>query len=186
MDKGTFQYKFLFPFVLSWFLATAISTYVFNLLVQNEIEDLIWKAHITVQTTDEIIGKIFFYTTGISVLLILVSLSISSFLVRKKSNILVLRMVNDMNKVAAGDFSQRVRLHKKDAFQDVADALNGFLAEKATQYRSMRRALAEIQADLVSIRLAEARGVLPVQDLERLRVRVALLGRGLAWGESRA
>ncbi|MBW6520659.1 MAG: hypothetical protein K0A99_06555 [Desulfoarculaceae bacterium] len=184
VDKGTFQYKFLLPFVLSWFLATAISTVVFNLLVQKEIEELIWKAHVTVQTTDDIIGKIFFYTTGISVLLVLVFLSLSCLLVRKKSNTLAIRMVNDLNKVAAGDFSQRVRLHKKDAFQDVAAALNGFLEEKATQYRSMRGALAEIQADLGNIRLAEARGALPLQDLERLRGRVALLSQGIAGGET--
>lgn len=183
IDKGTFQYNFLFPFVFSWFLATAISTYIFNLMVQNEIEALLWKAHVTVQTTDEVIGKVFFYTTFITLLLILVFLNISCFLARKKINGVAIRMVNDLNMVAAGDFSQRIRLRRKDAFQDVAESLNGFLEGKAIRYNFLRDGLAEIQADLGNVRLAEARGPLPGQELERLRDKVALLGSSLLRGE---
>ncbi|MFA7384371.1 MAG: hypothetical protein WC001_13075 [Desulfurivibrionaceae bacterium] len=180
IDRGTFQYKFLLPFILSWFLATAISTYVFNLMVQQEIEALIWKAHVTVQTTDEVIGQLFFYTTVITLLLVLLFLNLSCWWVKRKTNGVALRMVNDLNMVAGGDFSQRIRLRKQDAFQDVAEALNGFLEEKAARYRAMRSSLAEIQAELGNIRLADARGTLPGRELEQLRGKVALLGRGEA------
>lgn len=180
IDRGTFQYKFLLPFILSWFLATAISTYVFNLMVQQEIEALIWKAHVTVQTTDEVIGKLFLYTTVITLLLVLLFLNISCWWVKRKTNGVALRMVNDLNMVAGGDFSQRIRLRKQDAFQDVAEALNGFLEEKAARYRAIRSSLAEIQAELGNIRLAEARGALSERELEQFRGRVALLAHGEA------
>lgn len=183
MDKGAFQYGFLLPFVVSWFLATLIATFLFNWLVRHEIEKLLWKAHVTVHTTDEIIGAIFIYTVAVTLVLVLAFVHISCLLVRKKANGVALRMVNDLGLVAAGDFATRVRLRRKDAFRDVAASLNDFLEEKATRYRSLRIALAELQADLGNIRLAEARGALPAQELERLRGRAAMLGRGLARGE---
>jgi len=130
-----------------------------------------------------VVSLVFFIIT---LLLVLAFLNISCFLVRKKNNGVAICMVNDLNMVASGDFSQRIRLRKKDLFQDVADSLNGFLEKKATRYRSMRGAMAEIQADLGNIRLAEARGALPVQELERLRDKAAMLNGGLVRGETAA
>lgn len=186
MDKGAFQYRFLLPFVISWLLATISATALFNWLVRQEIDKLLWKAHVTVQTTDQVIGSVFIYSILASLVLVLFFVSLSCLLVRRKTNGAALRMVNDLRQVVAGDFAIRVRLRRKDPFQDVAASLNGFIEERAIRYRNLRDDLAALQTDLRAMRLVEARGGLPLQDLQRFRGKVAMLRQGLAPRETLA
>jgi|GEM_PF-3406903 len=178
IDKGTFQYRFLLPFIISWFLATVISTALFNWLVRKEIEKLLWKAHVTVQTTDQVIGGIFIYTIAVTLSLVMVFVYVSCRLVGKKTNGVALRMVHDLRQVAGGDFAKRITLRKKDPFQDVAASLNDFLAEKAERYALLRKSIGEISAELRDIRMAHAAGSLQLQNLECLKGKVAMPARG--------
>ncbi|MFH7319585.1 hypothetical protein ACHHRT_03115 [Desulfurivibrio sp. D14AmB] len=180
VDGGTFQYGFLLPFLVSWLLATAVATTVFNWLVRREIENLLWRAHVTLHTTDQVIGKIFFHTVMLTLLLLLLLVALSCWWVKRKSSGVATRMVNDLRAVAAGDFSQRIRLRRKDAFQDVAAALNDFLEGQVVRYREARDGLGEIRTDLGRLRLAAARGAVPAGDLEQLQGKVQRLRRAMA------
>jgi len=178
VDKGTFQYRFVRPFVISWFLAASFSTAFFNWLVGKEIESLLWKAHVTVQTTDQVIGVIFIYTIAVTLILVLAFVYISCRLVGKKTNGVAWRMVKDLRQVADGDFSQRIALRERDHFQEVAASLNDFLAEKAERYALLKKSIDEISLELRELRMAHAAGSLELRDLERLRGKVALLAQG--------
>ncbi|MCK5192202.1 MAG: hypothetical protein KAQ71_00230 [Desulfobulbaceae bacterium] len=175
VDKGIFQYKFLLPFAISWLLATIISTSIFNVMVQAEIEDLLWKAHVTVQTTDEIIGEIFIYTISATLFLVFAFLNVACFYLKKKNNGVVIRMVNDLQMVATGDFSKRIMLRKKDAFQDVATSLNSFLEEKAERFTRLKTSTRDINAELRKIQIACANGSLQRYEIKQLNEKVSLL-----------
>ncbi|NOX25003.1 MAG: hypothetical protein GXP59_02595, partial [Deltaproteobacteria bacterium] len=158
VDKGVFQTRFLLPFVVSWFVAVSINVWLFNLLVKREINNIIWHAHITVDTTDQIIGRAFGLTIAVTFVLILVLLNLSCFLVKKKSNGVVLRMVKDLRAVAGGNFSRRIWLRKKDSFRDVAARLNDYLDDKAARYARLKKSARRISDDLHKVQIAAAKG----------------------------
>jgi len=169
VDKGVFQTKFLLPFVGSWFLAAAVATVFFNYMVQRKIEKLLWKAHVTVATTDQIIGQIFFYTIGITSVLLFLLLALSCWFTRQKSNGVTIRMVKDLDAVAKGDFSKRIWLRKKDVFQEVATVLNGFIADKQSEYKRLIAGLEPLQATITHAPLAEAKQQLTATKLEQIK-----------------
>lgn len=169
VGKGVFQTKFMLPFVGSWFLAATIATAFFNYMVQREVEELLWKAHVTVATTDQIIGQIFFYTIGITSALLFVLLACSCWFVRQKSNGVTIRMVKDLDAVAKGDFSKQIWLRKNDDFKEVATALNGFIADKQSRYKSLLDGLAQLQDGIITAQLAEAKQQLTSIELEQIK-----------------
>ena len=180
VDKGVFQFRFLLPFLLSWLTAAATSTIFFNLMVQREIEKLLWKAHVTIDTTDQIIGQLFIYTIGLTSLVLLVLLALSCWFIRAISNGVAIRMVKDLNAVAAGDFSKHIRLRKKDEFQEVAAALNDFIEERRLIYQALSTNVRQLHDRINRIKLAEAKKQLTGDDLEQLRESVRQLRSELA------
>ncbi len=172
VDKGGFQARFLLPFVVSWFVATSINVWLFNFLVQREINDIIWHAHITVDTTDQIIGRAFGLTIAVTFVFILVLLNLSCFLVKRKSNGVVLRMVKDLRVAAGGNFSRRIWLRKNDSFQDVAARLNDYLANRAARYVCLKQTAVLLDDDLRRVQIVAAKGNLTGQDVEGLKEQI--------------
>ena len=169
VDKGVFQFRFLLPFLLSWLMAAATSTIFFNLMVHREIEKLLWKAHVTIDTTDQIIGQLFIYTIGLTSLVLFGLLALSCWFIRTISNGVAIRMVKDLEMVTAGDFSKQVWLRKRDEFQEVAVALNEFIDERRLVYQVVKKGVVQLQNNINQAELAEAKGQLTGDKLEKLR-----------------
>ncbi|MBD1400686.1 methyl-accepting chemotaxis protein [Pelovirga terrestris] len=168
VDKGTFQGKFLIPFMLSWFLAAGLSTVFFNYMVHREIDKLLWRAHVTIDTTDQIIGQIFLYTVGLTFALIVILVAGSCWFIRQKSNGVAIRLVKDLEMVATGDFSKQIWLRKNDEFKEVAAALNDFIAEKRATYQQLHSGLNQLVSRVYNAELATARRQLTNEDLKLL------------------
>ena len=168
VDKGKFQGKFLIPFVLSWFLAAALSTVFFNYMVHREIDKLLWRAHVTIDTTDQIIGQIFLYTVAVTFVLLFILLAGSCWFIRQKSNGVAIRMVKDLDMVAKGDFSKIIWLRKKDEFKEVAAALNQFIEDRRMGYQQLQNGLNLLGNRVYSSELAAARKQLTSEDLQQL------------------
>lgn len=175
VDRGAYQARFLLPFVASWLLATVASVVFFNLLAENEIEALLWSAHVSVESTDQVIGKVFVYSIVFTSLLICIFLTISCWYVRRKTTGVAIRLVKDLRMVADGDFSKRIWLRKNDQFQDVAAAINDFIGARGEHYRGLQEDFTRLNETLQRLRLAQAKHELQSTDLAVLKEQIRVL-----------
>src|SRR3990172_40887 len=60
VDKR-FQGKFILFFVIISSFISIVATVVFNHIALKRLESIMWSAHISVKTTDEVIGSLFIY-----------------------------------------------------------------------------------------------------------------------------
>lgn len=169
VDQGVFQYRIAMPFIIVWLLASVGSTAMFVYLVQGEIENLLWTAHVDVQVVGEIIGRLFTYTLAATFVVVLILFRISCIYIRRKMLGPVVRMVNDLKAVASGDLSARIILRKKDEFKDVAAVLNDFIKEKHDKVIQQRHLMNDIDDELQRVSLSSARGGLVIEDIANLK-----------------
>ncbi|MDP1996273.1 MAG: methyl-accepting chemotaxis protein [Gallionella sp.] len=169
VDRGAFQYRIAMPFVIVWLFASVGSTAMFVYLVGNEIEDLLWTAHVDMQIVGEIIGRLFTYTLVATFIVVLVLFRIACIYIRRKTLGPVVRMVNDLKAVAGGDLSARIVLRKRDEFKDVADVLNDFIREKHDRVIQQKNLMNDIDGELQRISISSARGRLAAEDLVNLK-----------------
>lgn len=173
VDRGVFQYRIAMPFIIVWLLASVGSTAMFVYLVQGEIENLLWTAHVDVQVVGEIIGRLFTYTLAATFVVVLVLFRISCIYIRRKMLGPVVRMVNDLKAVAGGDLSARIILRKKDEFRDVAAVLNDFIKEKHDKVIQQRYLMNDIDGELQRVSLSSAKGGLAVEDIANLKTMIS-------------
>lgn len=169
VDQGVFQYRIAMPFIIVWLFASVGSTAMFVYLVTEEIENLLWTAHVDMQVVSEIIGRLFTYTLAATFIVVLVLFRISCIYIRRKMLGPVVRMVNDLKAVAGGDLSARILLRKKDEFRDVAAVLNDFIKEKHDRVIQQRALMNGIDGELQRISLSSAKGGLATEDLANLK-----------------
>ena len=174
VDQGVFQYRIAMPFIIAWLFASVGSTAMFVYLVENEIEKLLWTAHVDMQVVSEIINRLFTYTLVATFIVVLILFRISCIYVRRKTLGPVARMVNDLKAVAGGtvdhcNLSVRIILRKKDEFKDVADALNDFIQEKHDKVIQQKNLMNDIDGELQKISISSAKGRLAAEDIVNLK-----------------
>lgn len=174
VDRGVFQYRIAAPFIIVWLFASVGSTAMFVYLVRNEIEDLLWTAHVDMQIVSEIIGRLFTYTLIATFIVVLVLFRIACIYIRRKTLGPVVRMVNDLKAVAGGDLSTRIILRKRDAFKDVADVLNDFIREKHDRIIQQKKLMNDIDDELRRISISSAKGGLAAEDLANLKSMISV------------
>lgn len=121
------QVRYTLFFVISCLLGSIIATIAFNYLALKKFEALIWRTHINVKTTGEIVKPIFMYINAIDTLFVSILLIIIGILMIRKTAGPIYRMITDIMKVANGDLSVDITLRQKDEFKDVANELNNMV-----------------------------------------------------------
>lgn len=145
VDKR-FQRKFILFFVIISSISSIIATVVFNHIALKRLESIMWSAHISVKTTDEVIGSLFIYVNIIAFLVVSFLLILTGiWMVRKTSDFLYVISKNIM-RVANGDLSVSIDFRQKDEFNDVVSSLNDMIKKLRERFFNIKQQYGEISA----------------------------------------
>jgi methyl-accepting chemotaxis protein len=118
------QIRYSILFVIIAVLGNICAVAVFNILASKKLDSVIWSTHISVASTDQLIGPLFIYVNAATFAFITILLILSGIWMIRNSSGPLFRMSKDINKIAEGDLSTNISLREKDEFQDVAIDLN--------------------------------------------------------------
>ncbi len=151
-DPG-YQLKIAISFLAITLAANIVSIAVFNYIALKKLEDIIWSTHISVKNTGDIINSLFMYVNIIDVFFITVALIIMGYWMLRKTTGPLIRMSRDIRHMTEGDLISRIKLDKKDEFQDVAaeiDSMRENLREKVgfitNAHNDVSRSINELSA----------------------------------------
>lgn len=178
VDKR-FQGKFILFFVIISSISSIIATVVFNHIALKRLESIMWSAHISVKTTDEVIGSLFIYVNIIAFLVVSFLLILTGiWMVRKTSDFLYVISKNIM-RVANGDLSVSIDLMQKDEFNDVVSSLNDMIKKLRERFFNIKQQYGEISAYIRDIERTYAKDTPEREDLQKVFKRLETLRENL-------
>jgi len=132
------QLRYSLLFVLASFAGSILAVTLFNTLAVRRLETLIWKSHLNIQSTGEVIKPLALYVNIADFLFVLLLLVlIGSWMIRKTSGPLF-RISRDIDQIGSGDLSRNIVLRRKDEFKDVADDLNSMTGKLRKSFFEIR------------------------------------------------
>ena len=174
VDKR-FQGKFILFFVIISSISSIIATVVFNHIALKRLESIIWSAHISVKTTDEVIGSLFIYVNIIAFLVVSFLLILTGiWMVRKTSGFLYVISKNIM-RVANGDLSVSIGLRQKDEFNDVVSSLNDMIKKLRERFSDIKQRYGEISAYIRDIERTYAEDKPSKEELQQVLKKIETL-----------
>ena len=178
VDKR-FQGKFILFFVIISSISSIIATVVFNHIALKRLESIMWSAHISVKTTDEVIGSLFIYVNIIAFLVVSFLLILTGiWMVRKTSDFLHVISKNIM-RVANGDLSVSIDLGQKDEFNDVVSSLNDMIKKLRERFFNIKQQYGEISAYIRDIERTYAKDTPEREDIQKVLKRLETLRENL-------
>ena len=178
VDKR-FQGKFILFFVIISSFISIVATVVFNHIALKRLESIIWSAHISVKTTDEVIGSLFIYVNIIAFLVVSFLLILTGiWMVRKTSGFLYVLSKNIM-RVANGDLSVSIDLGQKDEFNDVVSSLNDMIKKLRERFFNIKQQYGEISAYIRDIERTYAKDTPEREDIQKVLKRLETLRENL-------
>ena len=178
VDKR-FQGKFILFFVIISSFISIVATVVFNHIALKRLESIIWSAHISVKTTDEVIGSLFIYVNIIAFLVVSFLLILTGiWMVRKTSGFLYMISKNIM-RVANGDLSVSIDLGQKDEFNDVVSSLNDMIKKLRERFFNIKQQYGEISAYIRDIEKTYAKDTPEREDIQKVLKRLETLRENL-------
>ena len=178
VDKR-FQGKFILFFVIISSISSIIATVVFNHIALKRLESIMWSAHISVKTTDEVIGSLFIYVNIIAFLVVSFLLILTGiWMVRKTSGFLYVISKNIM-RVANGDLSVSIDLRQKDEFNDVVSSLNDMIKKLRERFFNIKQQYGEISAYIRDIEKTYAKDTPEREDIQKVLKRLETLRENL-------
>ena len=178
VDKR-FQGKFILFFVIISSISSIIATVVFNHIALKRLESIMWSAHISVKTTDEVIGSLFIYVNIIAFLVVSFLLILTGiWMVRKTSDFLHVISKNIM-RVANGDLSVSIDLGQKDEFNDVVSSLNDMIKKLRERFFNIKQQYGEISAYIRDIEKTYAKDTPEREDIQKVLKRLETLRENL-------
>ncbi len=140
-----------------------LAVVLFNYFAIKELDSALWKTHIDVQSTDELINIPFVYVNLISLASVTVLMLIAGIIMLKKTTGPLYRMSMDIRRFTTGDLSSPIILRKKDDLQDIADELNkmnegiaGSVRKIKESYKGLSESISGIKDSIDNNRLSEA------------------------------
>lgn len=118
--NASMQIRYSVLFVIIAVLGNICAVAVFNFLASKKLDSVIWSTHISVESTDQLIGPLFIYVNAATFAFITVLLILSGIWMIRNSSGPLNRMSKDISRIAEGDLSTNISLRGKDEFQDVA------------------------------------------------------------------
>ena len=174
VDKR-FQGKFILFFVIISSFISIVATVVFNHIALKRLESIIWSAHISVKTTDEVIGSLFIYVNIIAFLVVSLLLIITGiWMVRKTSGFLYVLSKNIM-RVANGYLSVSIGLRQKDEFNDVVSSLNDMIKKLRERFSDIKQRYGEISAYIRDIERTYAEDKPSKEELQQVLKKIETL-----------
>ena|SRR3989338_594663 len=178
VDKR-FQGKFILFFVIISSFISIVATVVFNHIALKRLESIIWSAHISVKTTDEVIGSLFIYVNIIAFLVVSLLLILTGiWMVRKTSGFLYVLSKNIM-RVANGDLSVSIDLRQKDEFNDVVSSLNDMIKKLRERFSDIKQRYGEISTYIRDIERTYAKDTPEREDIQKVLKRLETLRENL-------
>ena len=178
VDKR-FQGKFILFFVIISSISSIIATVVFNHIALKRLESIMWSAHISVKTTDEVIGSLFIYVNIIAFLVVSFLLILTGiWMVRKTSDFLHVISKNIM-RVANGDLSVSIDLRQKDEFNDVVSSLNDMIKKLRERFSDIKQRYGEISTYIRDIERTYAKDTPEREDIQKVLKRLETLRENL-------
>ena len=178
VDKR-FQGKFILFFVIISSFISIVATVVFNHIALKRLESIIWSAHISVKTTDEVIGSLFIYVNIIAFLVVSFLLILTGiWMVRKTSDFLHVISKNIM-RVANGDLSVSIGFRQKDEFNDVVSSLNDMIKKLRERFFNIKQQYGEISAYIRDIERTYAKDTPEREDIQKVLKRLETLRENL-------
>ena len=178
VDKR-FQGKFILFFVIISSFISIVATVVFNHIALKRLESIIWSAHISVKTTDEVIGSLFIYVNIIAFLVVSFLLILTGiWMVRKTSDFLHVISKNIM-RVANGDLSVSIDLRQKDEFNDVVSSLNDMIKKLRERFSDIKQRYGEISTYIRDIERTYAKDTPEREDIQKVLKRLETLRENL-------
>lgn len=174
VDKR-FQRKFILFFVIISSISSIIATVVFNHIALKRLESIMWSAHISVKTTDEVIGSLFIYVNIIAFLVVSFLLILTGiWMVRKTSDFLYVISKNIM-RVANGDLSVSIDFRQKDEFNDVVSSLNDMIKKLRERFFNIKQQYGEISAYIRDIERTYAEDKPSKEELQQVLKKIETL-----------
>lgn len=178
VDKR-FQRKFILFFVIISSISSIIATVVFNHIALKRLESIMWSAHISVKTTDEVIGSLFIYVNIIAFLVVSFLLILTGiWMVRKTSDFLYVISKNIM-RVANGDLSVSIDFRQKDEFNDVVSSLNDMIKKLRERFFNIKQQYGEISAYIRDIERTYAKDTPEREALQNVLKKLETLRENL-------
>lgn len=178
VDKR-FQGKFILFFVIISSISSIIATVVFNHIALKRLESIMWSAHISVKTTDEVIGSLFIYVNIIAFLVVSFLLILTGiWMVRKTSGSLYV-ISKDIMRAANGDLSVGINLMQKNEFNDVVSSLNDMIKKLKERFFNIKQQYGEISAYIRDIERTYAKDTPEREDIQKVLKRLETLRENL-------
>jgi methyl-accepting chemotaxis protein len=152
------QIRYSILFVIIAVLGNICAVAVFNILASKKLDSVIWSTHISVESTDQLIGPLFIYVNAATFAFITILLIISGIWMIRNSSGPLFRMSKDINKIAEGDLSTNIYLREKDEFQDVAIDLNHMTEKLREAFSSTKENCLNISKSLGTLKTLLAAG----------------------------
>jgi len=157
------QMRFTMYLLVISLAVNVLAVVLFNYFAIKELDSALWKTHIDVQSTDELINIPFVYVNLISLASVTVLMLIAGIIMLKKTTGPLYRMSMDIKRFTAGDLSSPIILRKKDDLQDIADELNkmnegiaGSVRKIKESYKGLSESISGIKDSIDNNRLSEA------------------------------
>lgn len=144
------QVRFTLFFVISCLLGSIAATVAFNYFALKKFEDIIWRSHINVKTTGELVKPLFMYINAIDIGFVSILLIIMGILMIKKASGPIYRMITDIMKVANGNLSVDMTLRQRDEFKDTADELNNMVRNLRGRFKAISERYSRISNTIES------------------------------------
>jgi len=139
-------------FVIIAILGNICAVAVFNFLASKKLDSVIWSTHISVGSTDQLIGPLFIYVNAATFAFITILLILSGIWMIRNSSGPLYRMARDINKIAEGDLTTNISLRGKDEFQDVAIDLSHMIDKLRADFSSTKENCLNISKSLGTLK----------------------------------
>ncbi|THB71468.1 MAG: methyl-accepting chemotaxis protein [Desulfovibrio sp.] len=139
--KKDFQLRFIVKFCIIVLLGSVLSTALVYYFSSDTLTSTFHNSRLALRTTSEVILPAIIYTNLITLAVIsLAAVSVTLYISHKIAGPLY-RFETDLELIAKGDLTKRIRLRKEDQLKDLANSLNTFVD-------TMHDRMAEIQTQV--------------------------------------
>lgn len=146
-----FQGRFITTFVLICLSGMTAAIALFNYLAASEMEDLKWKMTFYESSLADIIAPHLVYLGIFAVMFTSGAAALMSWFVTWKVAGPIYRLKKDVEAIASGDLSRRVRLRKSDVFKDTAEEIDRMSLSMRDKYKALASDFQEVRAVIDSL-----------------------------------
>jgi methyl-accepting chemotaxis protein len=169
------QLRYSLLFLVVSLVGSILSVALFNILAVRRLESLMWKSHLNLQSTGEVIRPLALYVNIADFLFVLVLLILIASWMMKKTSGPLFRIANDIDQIASGDLSRNIVLRRKDEFQDVADDLNDMTGQLRQSFAGIKEDYARVAESVSDLKKAVESGKDIVEAVQKIESQISAL-----------